>query len=242
MRKTVLITGGAKGLGKEVAKKFAKGGYDVIFTYLSSEEEAIRLKAEIEQDYGVNVTVFKLDLTNEEEVKKLFASIQSLDVLVNNAAYNNDKAIFDKSTSDFMSTLQTNLIGPFLMCKYARDLLIASKGNVINISSTNGIDTMYEESADYDASKAGLINLTMNLASAFAPNVRVNTVAPGWIETHKTLDMNPSFKSSEESKILLGRFAKAEEVAEVVYFVASEEASYVNASVIRVDGGVRYGN
>ena len=110
-------------------------------------------------------------------------------------------------------------------------------GNIINISSTNGIDTYYEFSIDYDASKAGVINLTHNLANIFAPNVRVNCICPGWVNTPMNKELSDEFKKEETSKILLNRFAEPYEIAELVYFLTSEEASFINDSVIRIDGG-----
>ena len=117
-------------------------------------------------------------------------------------------------------------------------MLNAKSGSIINVSSTNGIDTIYPESLDYDASKAGVISLTKNLAVAYHPYVRVNTVAPGWVYTDMNKDLSSSFIKTEEEKILLKRFADPSEIAKVIYFLGTEDASYVNGSVIRVDGGV----
>ena len=110
-------------------------------------------------------------------------------------------------------------------------------GIIINISSTNGIDTPYIESIDYDTSKAGLISLSNNLANYLAPYVRVNTICPGWINTSMNKELDNEFKCNEEDKILLGRFGNPIEVASVVKFLISDEASYINNSIIRVDGG-----
>lgn len=242
MRRRVLITGGAKGLGAKIAEEFAKNEFDIIITYLSSEKEAMSLSENLESTYGVSVQIKRIDLQDEKEIEELFKTIDYLDVLVNNAAYNDDKDIFEKTKTDFLTTLSINLVAPFLMTKYAYHSLKSSLGNIVNIASTNGIDTMYASSVDYDASKAGLINITKNISSAFGGEVRVNAVAPGWIETHKTMDMDSHFKSREESKIVVGRFARPEEIAKMVYFLASDDASYINGAVIRVDGGIKYGD
>ena len=137
-----------------------------------------------------------------------------------------------------MKILEVNLVGTFLMCKYFGDIMYENKsGNIINISSTNGIDTYYEYSLDYDASKAGVINLTHNIASHYAPYIRVNTICSGWINTDMNKNMDIDFKRQEENKILLKRFADPKEIANTIYFVTSDDASYINDSVIRIDGG-----
>ena len=237
MNKKVLITGGASTLGASIAKVFAENKYDLILTYNTSKYETEILCEQIKKDYKVNAIFINLDVTNEENIKKLIGSIDHLDCLVNNAAYNNDCELFDHTKDEFIKILDTNLIGPFLLCKYAYELLKKSNGSIVNIASSNGIDSMYPESVDYDASKAGLINLTKNLMKSFSPFIRVNAVAPGWIETKKTEDMNPSFKNNELEHIALRRFANPEEIAKTVYFLASSDASYINGSIIVVDGG-----
>jgi 3-oxoacyl-[acyl-carrier protein] reductase len=242
MNKKVLITGGARGLGSSLVRKYAGVGYDVVFTYFNSALEAQNLKEEIESTYKVKVDIIHINLESEEEIESLFSHLDRLDVLINNAAYNDDKYLLEKTSLDFEKALKVNLIAPFLTSKYAYPLLKSSKGSIVNIASTNGIDTMYTESADYDASKAGLINLTKNISCAFAPEVRVNAVAPGWIMTHKLEDADPKFIKSEEEKILLKRFANPSEITNVVYFLTSDEASYMTGEIVRVDGGCTYGN
>ena len=115
----------------------------------------------------------------------------------------------------------------------------AKKGNIINISSTNGLETTYPESIDYDASKAGIISLNHNLANYFAPYIRVNTICPGWINTDMNKDLDEEFIKDETNKILLGRFAEPEEIAYLAYFLGTDKSSYINDSIIRIDGGVK---
>lgn len=242
MNKKVLITGGAKGLGRAIALEFAKHGYDIVITYLNSKDDADELCSLIREKYNVNAKSFKVDLEEEKEINTLIDEVGGLDVLINNAAYNLDEGLFSKTALTFQKVLKVNLVAPFLLSKGFYISLKSRKGAIINIASTNGIDTMYEESIDYDASKAGLINLTKSLASVFGPDIRVNAVAPGWIDTDACRDMNPEFRCRQEEKIVASRFASPEEIAKTVYFVASEDASYMNGSIIRIDGGEKYGN
>lgn len=241
MNKKVLITGGAGSLGSEISALFAKNGYDVIVLYHNSQKEAEELCAKLESAFGITASFKRVDLEKENEIENLFDEIDELDVLVNNAAYNDDKDLFEKTSSDFEKAYKVNAIAPFLMAKLAYPKLKSRGGSIVNVASTNGIDTMYQESIDYDASKAALINITKSLSSAFC-GVRVNAVAPGWINTKSTSDMEAGFKEDQESMITLKRFAYAKEIASVIYFLASPEASYMTGSIVRIDGGKRYGN
>lgn len=241
-----IITGGSRGIGASISKRFAKEGYNVVINYLNNDERANKLKKELEESYGANILLIKADISKEDDAKYLIDetinNFGQINCLVNNAGIAIDKPFLEKTKDDFNKTLSTNLIGPFLTSKYAYNYLInANDASIINISSTNGIDTLYPESTDYDASKAGLISLTKNLANVYSPNVRVNSVAPGWVETEMNSDLDKDFMKEEEDKILLGRFAKPDEIANVVYFLASKEASYINGEVIICDGGA-YGS
>lgn len=237
--KTVLITGASRGLGASIARIFAKNNYNVIINYKESTQLAENLKNELESNFNVKVLLVKADISNENEVKNMFQKVigfsSKIDVLVNNASIALDDDLINKDALEFKRVLDVNLLGTYLVTKYSLDLF--DTGAIINVSSTNGIDTGYIESIDYDASKAGVISLTHDFARLLAPNIRVNAVAPGWINTDMTSNLNPDFKKAEESKILLKRFADPEEVAKVVYFLASDDASYINDTIIRVDGG-----
>lgn len=242
MNKVVLITGASRGIGASIAKKMASKNYNIVINYNNSKLKALKLKEEIENQYHVKVLVIKADVSNEDEVKKMIdESIKEfgkLNCLVNNAGLAIDTCFEDKTVQNFQKILNTNLIGPFLTSKYAFKYLEKEENSsIINISSTNGIDTIYSESLDYDASKAGLISLTKNLALQFSPKIRVNSVAPGWVKTDMNNNLDPKFVKEEERKILLERFANPEEIANVVAFLASDEATYINSEVIRVDGG-----
>lgn len=135
-------------------------------------------------------------------------------------------------------TLDINLIAPFVLTKLVgKEMMKQKSGAIINISSTNGLNTYYPTSVDYDASKSGLISLTYDSAVQFAPYVRVNCVAPGWVNTEMNKELPEDFVKEETERILVKRFAEPKEIAKVVTFLASEDASFVNSTVIKVDGG-----
>lgn len=239
MKKTVLITGASRGLGASIAKTFAKNGDNIIINYNKSFDSANLLKKELENKYDSKVLLVRADISLENEVKNMFDAIKKefskIDILINNAGVAIDSSLEEKSADEFMKVISVNLLGTFLVTKYAINLM--NIGSIINISSTNGIDTGYIESVDYDSSKAGVIALTHDFAKYLAPQIRVNCVAPGWINTDMNNDLFVDFKKNQLKKIGLKRFASCDEIANVVYFLASDEAKYINDAVIRVDGG-----
>lgn len=242
--KVVWVTGSSRGIGASCIKKFASLGANVIIHYRKEEEKAKRLREEIEKKYNVKALVVQGDISKEEDVVKMVKSITGtfgkIDILVNNAAVSEDSYIEDKTKEEFDKVLSVNLVGTFLMTKYViQEMEKQQCGNIIMISSTNGIDTNNIWSIDYDASKAGIISMARNFADQYAPNIRVNVVAPGWVNTEDVLEMNPDTIEEEKEKCLLKRFASPIEIANVVCFVASDEASFINKSVIRVDGGIQ---
>lgn len=244
MKQVALVTGSSKGIGKATIIEFAKKGYDVVINYLSSKEEAEELAELVRKEYQVEALVMKADVSKEEEVKDMVEQVIQkfghIDCLVNNAGIAIDTTFEDKTVANFRRTLDVNLIGTFLVSKYVGKYMLKEKsGVIINISSTNGIDTFYPEGLDYDASKAGIISLTKNLALQYAPYIRVNSIAPGWVLTDMNKELDEGFIKEETEKILVGRFAEPEEIAKIVVFLASSDASYINGEVIRVDGGLR---
>lgn len=246
MSKVVLVTGSSNGIGRGTIIRFAREGYNVIINYNKDEKNAYALKEETEKKYGVSASVLRCDISNEEDVKNMVSKIIEqyghIDVLVNNAAIEICSDFNEKDRESFIKVLNTNVVGTFLVSKYVgNEMKKVGKGRIINISSNNGIDKYDPSTLEYDASKSAIINMTYNLAKEFAPYINVNCVAPGWVKTEKIEQLDKSldnkFIASESEKILLGRFADVEEIADVIYFLSSKDASYINGTVIRVDGG-----
>lgn len=237
-----LVTGSSRGIGRSTVLEMAKSGLDVIINYYHHEKEALELKKYILDNYDVQVLCIKCDISVEEEVEEMVNEIVDhfgkIDILVNNASVCRDTLLMDKTVRDFKRILDVNLIGTYLCSKYVGKVMMENKkGKIINISSTNAIDTFYPESCDYDAAKAGVISLTHNLAREFAPFINVNCVCPGWVKTDMNKDLSIEQINEERKKILLGRFAEADEIARIIVFLASSKANYINDAIIRVDGG-----
>lgn len=242
MRKCVLITGATRGIGKATAIKFAKFGYDIIINYLNNDKLAENLKKELILKYSVDVTLIKADVTQEEEVIKLrniiYDKYKQLDILVNNVGVISDKEFCNRTITDFKNIIDINLTSVFLINKYIGTEMYKSHiGKIINVSSTNGINSYTPTTIDYDAAKAGVISMTKNLAVEFSPFINVNSVAPGWVDTDMNKGLPSDLLQSEKEKILLKRFAQPEEIANVIFFLASEESSYINGQTIIIDGG-----
>lgn len=246
MRKVALVTGGAKGIGAAIVKELAATNHDVVINYLTSEKEAFALVEELSLKYGVRVLAIKCDISKEDQVDMMVKEIEyklgGVDILINNAAIDLSNMWHEKKSEDFKKTLDVNVVGAYNVARRVYKHMLDNKwGRIVNISSTNGINTYYPMCIEYDASKAALISLTHDLAMQFAPYVNVNAIAPGFIGTESELkDYDEEFLKSEQEKILVKRYGKPEEVAKLVGFLVSEDASYINNSVIRVDGG-QYG-
>lgn len=242
MSKVVLVTGSSRGIGAATIKEFASHGYNVVINYVNSEDKALELKKYVETKYDVKALVSKCDISNEFEVKHMVEetidTFGHIDVLVNNAGIAIDTNFEDKTVDNFRRILDINLIGTFIVSRTVGEYMLKNKnGNIVNVSSTNGIDTYYSYSLDYDASKAAIISLTHNLALQYSPNIRVNAVAPGWVNTDMNKELDEDYMNDEMKKIMLNRFAEPEEIAKVIYFLSSDKASFINNTIIRVDGG-----
>lgn len=223
-------------------KSLLRGG-NVVLNGRSHYDYLNDIKKELEDKYSIEALVCMGDISNEEVVKRMLQSVKDkfgrLDVLVNNAGIVYDMEINDRTTEIFEKTLHNNVTGTYLMCKYFGKFMyeLNETTRIVNISSTNGIDCNFPTSIDYDASKAAINSLTRNFAIEYAPNILVNAVAPGWINTEMNKDLSDELIEEETSKIYLKRFAEPEEIASLVYYLGSDANTFVNNEIIKIDGG-----
>ena len=237
-----LVTGGSRGIGRVIAEKLASAGFNIAICY-SGNESAAQETIELCKKHGVQAMYIKADVSSETEVSEMFAQVKSLlgpvDVLVNNAGVTKDGLLIRMSEADFERVIDINLKGTFLCTKAAiKDMMKNRNGSIINITSIVGVQGNAGQ-ANYSASKAGIIGFTKSVAREYgAKGVKVNAVAPGFIQTAMTDELPENVKEDYLKRIPLNRFGKAEDVANVVEFLASEKASYITGQVIEVTGGM----
>ena len=241
-RKTVLVTGASRGIGKAIAIKFARKGYNVAISCIRNEDRLMQTKKEIE-NYQVPCLAYMGDMGDMACCKELFAKIKKLfggiDVLVNNAGVSYIGLLQDMSSEDWDKILHMNLTSVFNCCKLAIPYMVHQKqGKIINISSVSGVLGNAGQ-ANYCAAKAGVIGLTKSAAKELASRgITVNAVAPGFIKTEMTEVLKDEIKNSILEHIPMKAFGETEDIANAVAFLASEEARYITGQVISVDGGM----
>lgn len=230
MKKFALITGCAKGIGREIALELARDGYNIIGTYNTSLEEIKVLKNKIES-IGLDFDYYKLDLCNENEINKFIEEIENkykkIDILINNAALSLDNTLELKTKEEFMKVLEVNLVAPFLLIQKLKNLL--EDGIIINISSTDGINTYSKINMDYSSSKAGLINLTKSL-SLELENIKIYCLCPNWVNTESIREMDPTYLNSELKRIGQKKLIKPESVAQKI--ISIKDGNVKSGSII----------
>jgi len=237
-----LVTGASRGLGRAIAIKLASHGASVALNYLSSDQEANTVYREIEAA-GSQAMLCKADVAEAGAVRQMTRQIVKewgkIDILVNNAGIVRDALILRMPDEDWDHVMNTNLRGAYLCSKYAlRSMMDQNWGRIINIASLAGIVGNAGQ-ANYSAAKGGMIALTKSLAREAGPrDITVNAIAPGFIVTEMTDKLPQEAKDAILARIPLGRFGMADDVAELAAFLASEQAGYITAQVISVDGGV----
>jgi len=241
-KKTVIVTGGSRGIGKAIALRYAKEGYNIAFSYRSKDEEAFAVK-ELLENKGVNVYIKKFDVSNsgacKEFVNEVNEKFERIDVLVNNAGITKDNLMVRLSDEDFSDVIDVNLKGSFYMAREVSKFMLRQRfGSIINMSSVVGIMGNAGQ-VNYSATKAGVIGMTKSLARELAKkNIRVNAIAPGMIETDMTDVLGEDAKKKISDSIPLKEMGKPEDIANVAYFLGSDESRYITGQVISVDGGM----
>lgn len=242
MNKVAFITGGTRGIGRQIAITLAMAGYDIAVNYRTENEDLTITKSEIEK-CNVKCLPVQGDVSSFEDgenmVKQVIEQLGRVDVLVNNAGITKDTLLMRMKKEDFEDVLQVNLVGTFNVTKSVIPYMMKQKeGRIINLSSVVGISGNAGQ-ANYAASKAGIIGFTKSLAKEVGSrNILVNAVAPGFIETQMTDVLKEEIKEEIKKTIPLKRMGTVEDVANVVKFLASNESSYITGQVIQVDGGM----
>lgn len=241
--KTILVTGGSRGIGKEVALKYAENGYNVVINYVSDKTDVEAIKNELLEKGANDVLLAKADVSNteqiEELVKQAIEKFGAIDVLVNNAGITKDNLLMRMSEEEFDKVIEVNLKGTYIVTKAVTKYMMKKrKGSIINLSSVVGVVGNAGQ-CNYSASKAGIIGFTKSVAKELASrNIRANAVAPGFIETDMTSVLSDSVKENIYAQIPLKRMGTVKEVANLVYFLGEDTSSYITGQVINVDGGM----
>ena len=240
--KIAIVTGGSRGIGKEICLKFASLGANLVINYIGDKTQAEDTKAECEK-LGAKVALSEGDVSKMADCEKLFQTAMDtfgrVDILVNNAGITRDNLLMKMSEEDFDAVISTNLKGVFNCIKHiSRQMLKQKAGRIINISSVSGVLGNAGQ-ANYCAAKAGVIGITKSAARELASRgITVNAVAPGFIATEMTDVLSDSVKAAATEQIPMKHFGSTQDIAETVAFLASDKAGYITGQVLSVDGGM----
>ena len=245
MAKTILITGATRGIGQAIAYKFGAMGYNLALNYASNESDAAETQQTLEKN-GIKSLIIKADISNSKDVDYMFEQIiktyGKIDVLINNAGLNIDRAFIEMTEDEWERVINVNMKGTFLVSqKAAKQMLMQdTEGIIINIGSSTGIGGR-TNGINYCSSKAGILMMTRCMAKELGPKIRVNSVIPGFTRTKETeerfnLKTNEPFEL-EKRKIPLNRLAEPVEIANLIEFLVSEKAAYINGQKFIIDGG-----
>lgn len=240
--KVAVVTGASRGIGKAIALKLASMDMTVIVNYAGSKEKAENVVKEIEEKGG-RAEAIQCDVSDFTQCQKMIEDVHkrygSIDVLVNNAGITRDGLVMAMKEEDFDDVIATNLKGTFNCIRFVSRIMMKQRhGKIINMSSVSGVAGNAGQ-VNYSAAKAGVIGITKSMARELASrNVNVNAIAPGFIETDMTDALSDKVKEQAVSQIPLGRFGKAEEVAELAGFLAGDNSNYITGQVFHIDGGM----
>ena len=240
--KVAIVTGGTRGIGRSIVIAFAKEGADSAFTYVKNQALADSLVDEVKK-IGRRALSVQMDVRDFESAKFFVNRVKEefgkIDILVNNAGITRDRSLMMMTKEDWSDVIDTDLTGVFNTTRACIITFLKQKsGNIVNISSVSGIHPMPGQ-VNYAAAKAGIIGFTKSLAKEAAPyHIRVNAIAPGFIETDMTAVLGEKYRKQLNELIPLGRFGTPEEVARVVLFLVSDKSQYITGQVIQIDGGM----
>jgi len=241
-KRTVIVTGGARGIGRAICVEFAKEGANIVINY-SRDAEGAEATKKLCEELGATAITFSCDVAKYDEAEKLFAACEESfgtpHILINNAGITRDNLLLRMSEEDFDKVIEVNLKGAFNCTKLAVAAMGKKRyGKIINIASVVGLMGNIGQ-ANYAASKAGLIGFGKSVAKEYAKrNITVNAIAPGFIETDMTQSLPEDIKSAMLSSIPANKFGQAEDIAKAAVFLASDAADYITGQVINVDGGM----
>ena len=241
-KRVALVTGGSRGIGRAIAEKFAKNGYNLVINYVSDNTNLDEIKEGFNK-YGVEVLLEKADVSNFNECEKMVTSaiekFGKIDTLVNNAGITRNNLLMRMKEEDFDKVISINLKGTFNLTKLVTPYMMKKReGRIVNISSVVGVMGNAGQS-NYAASKAGIIGFTKSVAKELATrNILANCVAPGFIATDMTSVLNEKVKENISAQIPLKRMGTAEEIANAVYFLGGEDNTYITGQTLNIDGGM----